>query len=1467
MERQESPTPTKNQDTISKLKDIAKRKLDLERKNIELEEEKRVLNLESSNSPVYFNDYKEKNEKELTSSFKVNPDITLELSDAEISCILSTNQLLYIGTKEGSIIQYKVNHKVDRYGKSSFRFEKLRRYHSKKGEKIEIVQMEIDERADLLFFMDKNLDGVYILSLSTLELQSQYQDLNYKWEDFKNGHVNLGQKICCFSLEREKHMVLIQIEDKTFYGFNYANREVNNQISQTPGMELVYEFHLKEICTSIYFYGEILICHFKGSTRINVYTLKRRRKSKISTKGDDNNYVWNELEDFPKMIHIQNLGLRKSICLLKSKDLVNVVYLDGIEGLISQYSAKETNFFDSKFPSKPISEDVAFSFPYVAAICRDGEETHIVFKNVLFEDRKTDDIIRTPSTITCLPNLKFITGSLEFIFVASKNIIYPILPPSNSKMIEYFQKNYLPDKKRIYDDVFITRKKNLLEQKRTIAHQLNLKDRKGDALTILFKILDEIIEIDELKEDKVKKNFILDDINQIISTLPDWVLVREYALNLMKRNYYINECIFIGKPEKFSWYPKVVIDLIKEFGTLKSLEKYLKYLIEEERCILKKYHTIYLETLIKIYLQDTSNADLHILILSIIENSSYYDKEKILPILTQSGMSYEASLVEALIEQSLLEKLEEEKKEQPLEEEEDELDEKEDKPSITITDEKDIVQERRSGKPRKSIIQAIQKMTSLRKSKQPDSDKSLLELSEEEFDNEMEIFLNEKSIMNENSRRVFHSLSKEKKIVIYESWKEEKKKMKNKLKTITSIRLIETKIPSIKETKFIKEFNDYLNANGIFDEKIRQTLYLLSMEKKYVLLESYKLEKQKEEKRKLEEAKLKEEYYLQQQFSEKTFDSKKKMSEKEKMEKLAQEEISNEDLNRKMNIVADKMGIIGDARKKFLDLPKDQKVVIIGQHKKINPNLIKEFEIKEIERPVIDREYTGYTVNFLSVFSVKTMKDGFIKHLKLESNAEPFEFLLELNRVPKEISKESIDKFIFICDEFIVTKAPREINIFGGDRHKVLKIKHDYLKNNNTWPVKETPSEVLEKIRRTLFNDLRLDTFPRFLSSKYGYDCVMQNATNPMVVTKDPLFVLNYKLKNSTFLGQNLKEEEISELALNLSHSHKLKEKYIKFKSIKDLSEEERKKLKVPIRILLFEEEVEKQVKTRGFKDLISLKFENEKEHAPIYFTSALLIGTTVFEWNDTDICIPREYDPKEVSIEFQVDTDLTFDHLEENLPDFLNTIIEWNSTKRYELEGGDKKKVGNSQDFIEALLRSLDVKMVLPFYSPCHEVLIKKIKDKGYTKLFFKSNSEFTKIFNLKNEEYSFKTHEKFDEFVNGLFSIDKILDVNHPGEYVWFKSIDRYFSTKHKLLVSKKRNSNVPEEKLQPILILTPTPESTKNNETRKRKSLSMLNNALDIFKDHKKESSVPQTKDIDSRLKDEIDKVKPSNLCHFK
>lgn len=124
-----------------------------------------------------------------------------------------------------------------------------------------------------------------------------------------------------------------------------------------------------------------------------------------------------------------------------------------------------------------------------------------------------------------------------------------------------------------------------------------------------------------------------------------------------------------------------------------------------------------------------------------------------------------------------------------------------------------------------------------------------------------------------------------------------------------------------------------------------------------------------------------------------------------------------------------------------------------------------------------------YTIQFPSVFLDNEILEAFKKHLDIENNPEPLMFLKEIELLKKVTDKkENVKKFKEIYEFYIKEEGKYEINISGKIK-KNIRIKYEEIKDQE-WSFKETPCEILEEARASIYCVLYLDCFPRFIRSK-----------------------------------------------------------------------------------------------------------------------------------------------------------------------------------------------------------------------------------------------------------------------------------------------------------------------------------------------------------------------------------------------
>lgn len=519
----------------------------------------------------------------------------------------------------------------------------------------------------------------------------------------------------------------------------------------------------------------------------------------------------------------------------------------------------------------------------------------------------------------------------------------------------------------------------------------------------------------------------------------------------------------------------------------------------------------------------------------------------------------------------------------------------------------------------------------------------------------------------------------------------------------------------------------------------------------------------------------------------------------------------------------------------------------------------------------IDKSYTGYQVNFLSVFTIKDMKEGFMKHLEKESNTEPFEFLLEIEKLPNNISKESITKFHQIIDEYIVDNAEKSLNLSGIVRKKVIEISNN---NKEKWEIKETPLEVLEQSRQTIFNDMKMDSFWRFIYSDFGYDIVIKNQDNNEVISQSPITCIMYKIKAS-FYGEQFSDEiELTKFASNLMDKRKMRDTYLstnwaetqKFMNtirssfIKKVLHNEDEKIlgvsdrqfqgNIKIKILILDRRGKEKPRKQGFvsflSPIISAIGKGDTGEESEDYQTALMIGPYLLDWDESELCIPKKCVSNAAVFSADVEGLGSIKNLDEILDKLSETIVDWNIKKGFKKVSDNKEKCGNSQDFVECILEAIGLKITLPEY---FSKFLNKIKEKGQSKLEFNPSNEFSKKFGLKEPSIVFSSHSQLDFFVSKLYEIDSNFDWNWKGEYQFLKSFDRAFWMKHlniKVEISKlnstikiEKNEKVFEKLSKDLVQLEEENEKCKPNYKRERTQRGLIDCCP--FKDPTKTQSI--------------------------
>ena len=154
-------------------------------------------------------------------------------------------------------------------------------------------------------------------------------------------------------------------------------------------------------------------------------------------------------------------------------------------------------------------------------------------------------------------------------------------------------------------------------------------------------------------------------------------------------------------------------------------------------------------------------------------------------------------------------------------------------------------------------------------------------------------------------------------------------------------------------------------------------------------------------------------------------------------------------------------------------------------------------------------------IHFGSVFTNKKMNEAFTKFLKIEQNPEPFKFLQAVQNLKDiELDSEKISKFKQIIETYVLTDSKYEINVSDITKKDVLE-KFKKQENEEKWILEETPTAVFFKMYYSVYEELRQDSFHRFVRTNLC-DNVIKNLQSDSTVVS-PYITKQFDYKDSDF--------------------------------------------------------------------------------------------------------------------------------------------------------------------------------------------------------------------------------------------------------------------------------------------------------------------------------------------------------------
>ncbi|KAL0483498.1 hypothetical protein AKO1_014559 [Acrasis kona] len=340
-----------------------------------------------------------------------------------------------------------------------------------------------------------------------------------------------------------------------------------------------------------------------------------------------------------------------------------------------------------------------------------------------------------------------------------------------------------------------------------------------------------------------------------------------------------------------------------------------------------------------------------------------------------------------------------------------------------------------------------------------------------------------------------------------------------------------------------------------------------------------------------------------------------------------------------------------------------------------------------------------------------------------------------------------------------------------SDSMRIIKMK---VLNNDLYNAKlGNDLELLNKFAQVLSSEERLlDTY---LTREWMKTVQLYEAVEDGVKEKKRLFSLASESAASTQDQFNILSREEEELSLDeLTNS-----KNTNFNMNENT-----------IKIKLVVTELAQTRMMRGIRRLVSpvmSTFDLSSE-----LDAALIIGPWYVEYNKSNLCVPRKCISGCALFATDLETFETQQDIDRVIKTLAKVIVDWNINKTYKSTGGDKKKEGNCQDFVDDILCQLGVKK--DFKGPVKEFMT-SLRQKGTCEMIFKVDEEFSTKFNIP-QKTKFKSHVQLDQFTKKILEIEPHFEMKYKDYWFLLKSYDRAFWLKHYKFPSDDRFKAITEE-----------------------------------------------------------------------
>eukprot|EP01027_Heterolobosea_sp_BB2_P018448 GEZU01025983.1.p1 GENE.GEZU01025983.1~~GEZU01025983.1.p1 ORF type:complete len:222 (-),score=54.64 GEZU01025983.1:77-742(-) len=182
-------------------------------------------------------------------------------------------------------------------------------------------------------------------------------------------------------------------------------------------------------------------------------------------------------------------------------------------------------------------------------------------------------------------------------------------------------------------------------------------------------------------------------------------------------------------------------------------------------------------------------------------------------------------------------------------------------------------------------------------------------------------------------------------------------------------------------------------------------------------------------------------------------------------------------------------------------------------------------------------------------------------------------------------------------------------------------------------------------------------------------------------------------------------------------------------------------------------------------------------------FHTALIIGPWYLEWTDSSLVIPRRIGSRMAFIAADLHELASRNDFADLADTIADVVVDWNVNYLYKnislSSNHPDKKVGNCQDFVEAMLKALNINF--DFNSGALGNFISDIRQYGNCEMKFKPSVDFKKRFQIFEKSMTFDSHAELDTFVDDIMSVCPNFLLDFKDEYTLLKAFDRAYWLRH--------------------------------------------------------------------------------------